>query len=192
MGNSLPVLNAGTGRTIRQIAVNSGHTCALLDTNGIKCWGHNLYGQLGLGDIEYRGDTPSEVGDGVPTVDFGTGRTATHVVEGSRHTCVLLDTSRVKCWGYNPNGELGLGDADDRGDAPGEMGDSLPTVNLGTGRTVVELESGSFFVCARLDDDEIKCWGRNLDGELGQGDVNSRGDAPGEMGDSLPGVDLSL
>jgi alpha-tubulin suppressor-like RCC1 family protein len=130
MGDSLPVLNAGAGRTIRQIAVNSGHTCALLDTSGIKCWGHNLYGQLGLGDIEYRGDTPSEVGDGVPTVDFGTGRTATHVVEGSRHTCVLLDTSRVKCWGYNPDGELGLGDMGNRGDAPGEMGDSLPGVDL--------------------------------------------------------------
>ena len=192
MGDSLPALDLGAGLSVEQIAVNSGHTCAVLNTHDVKCWGNNQYAQLGLGDVVFRGDHPGELGDALPTVDLGTGRTATYVVEGSRHTCALLDNSKVKCWGWNPSGPLGLGDTDTRGDAPGEMGDSLSTVDVGTGRTVLELAAGSFFTCARLDDDEIKCWGINDDGQLGLGDTSSRGDAPGEMGDSLPSVDLSL
>ena len=43
----------------------------------------------------------------------------------------------LKCWGYNFYGQLGLGDTNDRGDQGGEMGDSLPSVDLGSGRTAV-------------------------------------------------------
>ena len=32
----------------------------------------------------------------------------------------------VKCWGKNDKGQLGIGDTDNRGDAAGEMGASLP------------------------------------------------------------------
>ena len=49
-----------------------------------------------------------------------------------RTFCVLLDNNSTKCWGKNTNGFLGLGDTLDRGDQPGEMGDNLPTVDLGT------------------------------------------------------------
>ena len=190
MGDALATLDPGTGHTIKQLATNSGHTCAILETGSVKCWGHNLYGQLGLGDTDFRGDDPGEIGDAVPTVSFGTGRTALDIVAGSRQTCVLLETRQVKCWGWNDYGQLGFGDVETRGDGPGEMGDTLPTVDLGTGRTVIELESGSFFECARLDDDEIKCWGDNEEGQLGIGDVNNRGDAAGEMGDSLLSIDF--
>jgi alpha-tubulin suppressor-like RCC1 family protein len=190
MGDALATLEPGSGHSIKQLATNSGHTCAILENGSVKCWGHNLYGQLGLGDMDFRGDDPGEIGDAVPTVSFGTGRTALNIVAGSRQTCVRLDTQRVKCWGWNDDGQLGLGDVDTRGDDPGEMGDALPLVNLGTGRTVVELASGSFFECARLDDDEIKCWGNNGSGQLGLGDVNYRGDVAGEMGDSLPSIDF--
>ena len=49
---------------------------------------------------------------------------------GEEHSCALLDNHVVKCWGRNNVGNLGLGDVATRGDAAGEMADSLPAVDL--------------------------------------------------------------
>ncbi len=190
MGDSLPAVNLGTGRTATAITAGVGHTCALLDNATVKCWGNNSYGGLGLGDTAHRGDGPGEMGDSLPAVSLGTGRTATAVTVGQYHSCALLDDATVKCWGYNTYGELGQGDTTHRGDGPGEMGDSLPAVNLGTGRTATAVTAGSDHTCARLDNATVKCWGYNGSGQLGQGDTAHRGDGPGEMGDSLPAVAL--
>ena len=113
------------------------------------------------------------------------------LASGGSVTCARLDNGGAKCWGYNLEGQLGLGDTNDRGDNPGEMGDNLAVVQLGTGRTAVELSADSAATCARLDNGTVKCWGYNLGGQLGLGDANNRGDAPGEMGDNLPIVDLT-
>jgi alpha-tubulin suppressor-like RCC1 family protein len=109
---------------------------------------------------------------------------------GSYHSCVRLDNGRVKCWGYNGHGQLGLGDGNNRGDQADEMGDNLPAVDLGTGRTVVALAAGSNHTCAHLDNGQIKCWGVNNFGQLGLGDTNNRGDHADEMGNNLPVVDF--
>jgi len=73
------------------------------------------------------------------------------------------------------------------------MGDSLPSVDLGSGWTVVEVAAGSYHTCARLEDGAtraVKCWGWNDYGQLGLGDVNDQGDQGGEMGSSLRAVQL--
>jgi hypothetical protein len=70
------------------------------------------------------------------------------------------------------------------------MGTNLLPIDLGTGRTVSSIAAGSH-VCAFLDDGALKCWGYNPDGQLGLGDVQNHGDAPGEMGDNLPAVDAA-
>ncbi|KAJ1472093.1 hypothetical protein T484DRAFT_1841694, partial [Baffinella frigidus] len=56
------------------------------------------------------------MGENLPAVDLGAGRTAVVVSAGYSHTCALLDDATVKCWGYNANGELGYGDTKHRGD----------------------------------------------------------------------------
>lgn len=61
---------------------------------------------------------------------LGTGRSARLVTAGGDYTCALLDDGTVKCWGFNAYGQLGLGDAISRGDAPGELGDQLPALSL--------------------------------------------------------------
>lgn len=190
MGDNLPAVDLGTGRTAQQIAIGYGHTCALLDDNHIKCWGKNDSGQLGLGDTRNRGLSADDLGDALPTVDIGPGRTARRLASGWDHVCALLDDGSVKCWGSNVNGMLGQGDTTDRGDEMGEMGDALPTVDLGSGRTAVSLEAGWRHTCALLDDGSLKCWGHNLHGQLGLGDASHRGDSEGEMGDALPAVSL--
>ncbi len=177
--------------SVAQVAAGAYYTCALLDDGRVKCWGFNGFGTQGLGDTVDRGDGPGEMGDRLPTVGLGTSRTATQIAAGYAHTCALLDDGTVKCWGANSNRRLGLGDTDHRGDGPGEMGDALPAVPLGTGRTATQIAAGDYHTCAVLDDATTKCWGNNRGGQLGLGDTADRGDGPGEMGDALPVVELS-
>jgi len=70
------------------------------------------------------------MGDNLPTVDLGAGRTARAISAGDSHTCAVLDNTSVKCWGKNESGQLGLGDDSTRGDVSGEMGDNLPVISL--------------------------------------------------------------
>lgn len=190
MGDGLPTVDLGTGRTAKVLAAGGLHTCAILDDDSVKCWGDNTHGQLGYSDANGRGDEPGEMGDALPAVDFGSGRTAKSVWPGLEHTCAILDDDSLKCWGHNPAGQLGYGDKVTRGDGPGEMGNALPTVALGASRVAIMVAAGSRHTCALLDDHTIKCWGGNANGQLGAGDTLVRGDGAGEMGDVLPTVDL--
>ena len=173
---------SGTGNILSS---SSSHNCAVLDDDSVKCWGYNYNGQLGLGDRNDRGDDWNEMGDNLPAVNLGTGRKAKAISAGGSHTCAILDDNTVKCWGYNYNGQLGLGDKNTRGDDWNGMGDNLPAVNLGTGRMAKAISAGGSHTCAVLDDGFVKCWGRN-EGRLGIGYLNNRGDDPYEMGDKLP------
>jgi alpha-tubulin suppressor-like RCC1 family protein len=192
MGDNLPPVDLGTGRTAKRITGGSWYSCALLDNAMVRCWGANRFGELGLGDTANRGDGPAEMGDNLPAVDFGAGRAAKAIAGSGEHTCVLLDNGAMKCWGYNNYGELGVGDRNHRGDAPGEMGESLRAVRVGTQRTAISISVGRSFTCAGLDNRSSKCWGLNNYGALGLGDTVTRGDDLGEMGDNLPTVDFGV
>ncbi len=175
---------------VLQVAAGAHHACAILSGGIVKCWGYNAYGQLGLGNPYDQGDEPDEMGNNLPPVDLGTGETATAIAAGTTHTCALLGSQRVKCWGSNDFGQLGQGDKEYRGDGPSEMGNDLPLVDLGTGAIPIAIASGSQHSCALLSTGVVKCWGNNAQGQLGLGDVKNRGDDPGEMGDNLPSIDL--
>ena len=47
-----------------------------------------------------------------------------------------------------------------RGDGAGEMGDNLPSVDLGSGRSAKSIAAGVDHTCALLYDGSVKCWGR--------------------------------
>ena len=190
MGDALATIDLGTGRTAKQIATGSSHSCAVLDNNTVKCWGLGTNGRLGYGTTTSLGRSIGQMGDALATIDLGTGRTAVAISAGSAHTCAVLDNATVKCWGLNTDGQLGLGDTDDRGDDAGEMGDSLAIINLGTGRTAVAISAGSTHTCAVLDNATAKCWGGGAFGQLGVGSVDSIGDGSGEMGNALAAVSL--
>lgn len=190
MGMALPLVDLGSGVSVNAISVGGYHTCALLSDGKIKCWGRNGNGQLGLGNIDSWGAKPGEMGDSLPAVDLGPGFTATAVHCGAHHTCALLLDGSVKCWGANSLGQLGLGDMNHRGDDLSEMGTNLPTVNLGTGAIAVAIAIGGYHSCALLQTGQVKCWGYNTFGTLGLGNTITPGDGSGEMGDSLPPVEL--
>ena len=102
---------------------------------------------------------------------------ATTISLGKSFTCKVLDNASVKCWGKNDDGgQLGINsNRTEIGDGPGEMGDSLATVNLGTGRTAIAIAAGYTHTCVQLDNSYFKCWGKNDQGQLGLGHALNMG-----------------
>ena len=152
MGANLKSVDLGANWTIVEVAAGVYHTCARLENGmarALKCWGRNDYGQLGLGDTDDRGDGEGEMGDSLPAVQLGTGRSAVALALGDgHHSCTLLDDASVKCWGANRR-DMVWGDQD------GEMGDGLSAVDLGPGSTVVQLALGNWHACALLDGGQL-------------------------------------
>ena len=68
-------------------------------------------------------------------------RKSVRVAAGDKRTCAVLVGGSVKCWGGQDVGQLGLTGSPllSRGNTPGTMGDALPAVNLGAGRTAVAI-----------------------------------------------------
>jgi alpha-tubulin suppressor-like RCC1 family protein len=130
------------------------YTCALLSTGAVKCWGSNLYGQLGDGST-----TQSLTPVSVPSLSSG----VTAIAAGERHTCALLSTGAVKCWGYNDNGQLGDGSA--ASVTPRTTPVDVSTLSSG----VTAISTGSYHTCALLSTGAAKCWGKNTSGRLGNG-----------------------
>ena len=87
--------------------LSAGHkqTCATRPDHTLWCWGLNNAGQVGVGDTTDR-TVPTQVGSGVDWAAISAG--------GSLHTCALRSDHSLWCWGYNANGQLGLGDLTDR------------------------------------------------------------------------------
>lgn len=180
-------VDLGPGRTARAIAAGEVHTCAILDDGNVRCWGNNSDGQLGYPGFQAVGDneSPATVGP----VDLGPARTARAITAGGTlgsHTCAILDDSTLRCWGYGPEGQLGNGTGATVGDD--ETPGSRPPVALGVGRTARAVSAGYSHTCVILDDGNVRCFGKDFGGELGIPSSVNIGDT--EPPDSVPVVNL--
>jgi alpha-tubulin suppressor-like RCC1 family protein len=150
---------------VKAVAAGGDQTCVLVDGGQVRCWGANGSGQLGTGDGARHPSPPAAA------LALGTGRTAASLALGGAFACALLNDGHVKCWGDNRAHQLGswLG-GPAYGDHPGEVGDALPEVALGGGRTARAVAAGRRHACAILDNGDVRCWGDNVHGQLGAGD----------------------
>ena len=169
--------NVAVGGAVQEVAAGGQHTCALMQDGAVRCWGKGRFGSLGYGNTENIGDdeAPSSAGD----IDLG--GPAVQVVTGDAHTCALMATGAVRCWGYNSSGELGRGMRGSIGDDehPSSSGD------IDLGGKAVRLAAGRDHTCALMDDSAARCWGGGRNYRLGYGNRDDIGDdeAPSTVGD---------
>ncbi len=136
--------------TATQISANGGvHTCAVLVDGTVQCWGKNDYGQMGNGGNSSSYSTRPTGVTGITS--------AVSVSAGRYHSCAVLASGAVQCWGQNNNGQLGDGTT---------VSSPLPVTVSGISNAR-EVSAGNTHSCAVLTSGAIQCWGNNGDGQLG-------------------------
>jgi alpha-tubulin suppressor-like RCC1 family protein len=131
---------------VKQAGMGYNGACFLMNNGDVSCWGYDL----GVKDA--------------PGGRVGIGP-ATHLATGQQHICALQTDGRVFCWGKGQEGELGNGPY---------MGGYLihpPEEVKALGADVVGIGSGpsASHTCAIMRDGSLQCWGRNTEGQLGNG-----------------------
>ncbi len=151
-----PVTVTALPPRIASIVTGDSHTCALTETGGVKCWGNNANGQLGIG---------STVQQSLPTDVPGLTSGVTLIAAGDNHTCAVLGAGGVKCWGWGTSGQLG------------QNGNSsnLPVdvSGLPAGVAVTSIDATYRHTCVSLADGSARCWGRNHEGQIGTGTAST-------------------
>lgn len=97
--SSRPMKVGGSGW--RVVEGGGSHTCGIRDDGSLWCWGRNDRGQLGLPELT-RHDVPARVHapGGDEWIRLGLGR---------EHTCAIRSDETLWCWGFNEDGQLGIG-----------------------------------------------------------------------------------
>lgn len=166
---SIPTQVTGLDSGVKAIEPGLNHTCAVLLSGGVKCWGENGNGQLGDGTIVRRY---------FPVDVYGLTYGVSGVTTGSAHSCALLDSGAVKCWGLNSSGQLGDSSTATR---------LTPTQVSGLDSGVKILASGANHNCVVTFAGGVKCWGQNNFNQLGDG-TTANSSAPVNVSGLASGV----
>ncbi len=150
-----PVQVTGLAAGVADLGAGYYHSCALLTSSELRCWGSNYFGQLGIGIELSRQLTPVAV--------TGLGGTAVSIAIGREHVCAVLSNGQARCWGNNDHGQLGMGTLS----PPRQRLEPVSVSGLGSG--VQEIAAGADHTCARRADGSVRCWGSNSHGQLGNG-----------------------
>ncbi|MDB4989969.1 MAG: uncharacterized protein JWN04_5147 [Myxococcaceae bacterium] len=148
---------SGCVRKSVHVAAGDKRTCAVLAGGSVKCWGGQDVGQLGLegSPLASHGNTPGTMGDALPSVKLGAGRTGVAIAVGSDVTCSLLDDGSAKCWGYNGYGATGAS-------TTSAVGITTAFAPLPPGRHATAIGAGSGYGFALLDDGTLGYWGQSF------------------------------
>lgn len=153
---SQPVDVVGLGSGVTAGTAGGGHSCALVG-GAAYCWGYNFNGELGDG---------TQVQRNTPVLVSGLGSGVTSVRAGGNHTCAVMTGGAPMCWGSNSNGQLGVGSSGNPR--------TTPQAVAGLSSGVASLTLGGYHTCAVLGGGSVKCWGSNVEGQLGIGNTTSQ------------------
>ena len=126
-------------------------------------WGSNQEGHFGAGQAVGRA-TPASIS----RITVGlTSKNVKLLASGVSHSLAVTDDNQIFTWGLNDYGQLGVGDTTNR---------RLPTAvsdlnGLLTGKTIVEVSLGANHTLVRTSDNVLIAWGRNDNGQLGNGNM---------------------
>ena len=153
-----PPLAVLSGATAVAAGARSEHTCAIVGS-GVRCWGSDVYGQLGV-DMPLLGVSRTALA----VVGLASGVSA--LALGGAHSCALTTSGGIQCWGNNDFG--------------GQLGDNTminrltPVDVLGLTAGVGAITAGSIHTCALTVGGGAKCWGNNNIGQLGDNSMTMR------------------
>lgn len=148
----VPTAIAGLGAAMVSLVAGGDHACAISISGSVKCWGNNSMGQLGNGPLA-EWSLPVDV--------TGLSGSVVMLSAGALHNCALVQSGAVQCWGSNGGGQLG------EGSPLGAHSESAVAV---TGLpTAIGVAAGANHSCAVTATHEVKCWGINHRGQLGDG-----------------------
>jgi alpha-tubulin suppressor-like RCC1 family protein len=159
--SSTPItVTALSGLTVTAVEAGGFHTCALISNGTVRCWGDNLFGQLGTA-AGTASNSPSPVAvAGLTNV--------TAIAAGGIHTCALILGGTIRCWGGNGQGRLG------NGGTPSDASAAVPNPVTVTGiSTAIAITAGRGHSCAILSGGAVRCWGDNSAAMLGNGTTTS-------------------
>jgi alpha-tubulin suppressor-like RCC1 family protein len=141
------------------LASGADHSCALLQSNAVWCWGADDYGQIGNGIRLPASAEPTPVADLPADV--------ASVYAGGQGTCATNLAGSLWCWGYNAFDQFGTATKAPNVTAPARIG-NLPG-------PVAAVAISQNFLCVLLGKDgTVECSGDNTAGELGRGDTGGQ------------------
>ena len=160
------------GETSRVVGGND-FTCAVTNVGGVVCWGEGANGRLGN-----NGTADTDAPDNVDTDSSDTLLSGIVQVEtGNEHACALTAGGNVVCWGKGQYGRLG-------NDCNVSCTDQNLPVNVKSANGsasklsgILQIAAGESHTCALTSGGNVKCWGYNSLGRLGDNTTTSR-DAP--------------
>ena len=161
----IPVsVDLGVGAVATAISAGDEFTCALLSDHTVKCWGYNVYGQLGN----------NSTADSHIPVAVNSLTTATSITLGGFHACSLVTGGGVVCWGANWDAQLAQGYG--QYGTPNTTDSHVPVAVLDPDSTwsdplllddATEVVAGTYGTCALSTADGTICWGSDGRGQLG-------------------------
>ncbi|MCG9873366.1 MAG: hypothetical protein MH321_01105 [Leptospiraceae bacterium] len=148
---------------VTQVVAGEIHSCALLTSGDVKCWGEGADGRLGYNSIQAVGNGLGLSMEAAGIVPIG--EKVIQLALGTKHSCALLARGSVRCWGLGDFGQLGYNNTQSVGNGIGPSIQSAGDVPLGG--TATQISAGDQHTCALMSNQSVRCWGGNSSGQLG-------------------------
>lgn len=153
---SVPGTPAGGGTNWRSVSLGVFHSSAIKSDGTLWTWGYNGFGRLGDGTTTQRQS---------PGTTAGGGTNWCAVSISNVHSTAIKTDGRLWTWGYNGFGRLGDGTTTQR---------ESPVTTAGGGTNWCAVSAGDLHTAALKTDGTLWIWGRNDNGQLGDGTLTDR------------------